>query len=175
MHPASVVRPPALRPACKTWRVRVSARADYALRAAIELAAAGGAGPVKRETIADAQGIPISFLENILLDLKRAGIVQSQRGQEGGYWLARPAETVSIADVVRAVEGPLVNVRGVRPEQVEYTGHAEALRDVWIAARASLRSVLETTTLADIVAGSLPATVRELASSADTAPAPSTP
>jgi Rrf2 family protein len=144
--------------------VRVSARADYAIRAAIELATAEGAGPVKRETLAEAQGIPLGFLENILLDLKRAGIVQSQRGQEGGYWLARPAAEVTVADVIRAVDGPLVNVRGVRPENVEYRGHAQPLRDVWIAARASLRAVLERTTLAELVRGELPDSVRELAS-----------
>jgi Rrf2 family protein len=146
--------------------VRVSARADYAVRAAIELAALEGAGPVKRETVADAQHIPISFLENILLDLKRAGIVQSQRGQEGGYWLARPAEEISVADIIRAVDGPLVNVRGVRPENVEYAGRAEPLRDVWIAARASLRSVLEATSLAEVVRGRLPSAVRRLAAPA---------
>jgi Rrf2 family protein len=149
--------------------VRVSARADYAVRAALELAAAEGSGPVKRESIADSQGIPISFLENILLDLKRAGIVHSQRGQEGGYWLAKPAVTVSIADIIRAVDGPLVNVRGVRPEEVEYVGRATPLRDVWIAARASLRGVLETTTLAGVVAGELPAPVSQLASAAESA------
>ena len=144
--------------------MRVSARADYAIRAAIELATAEGAGPVKRETLAEAQGIPLGFLENILLDLKRAGIVQSQRGQEGGYWLARPAAEVTVAAVIRAVDGPLVNVRGVRPENVEYRGHAQPLRDVWIAARASLRAVLERTTLAELVRGELPDSVRELAS-----------
>ena len=109
---------------CDTARVRVSARADYAIRAAIELAAAEGAGPVKREAIFEAQQIPVSFLENILLDLKRAGIVQSLRGQEGGYWLARSAGDVSVADVIRAVDGPLVNIRGARPEDVTYAGSA---------------------------------------------------
>lgn len=146
----------------------MSARADYAVRAALELAASEGAGPVKREALADAQSIPINFLENILLDLKRAGLVQSQRGQEGGYWLARPASEVSVADIIRAVDGPLVNVRGARPEDVEYTGNAEHLRDVWLAARASLRTVLETTSLADLVKGRLPSPVRRLAESAQT-------
>jgi Rrf2 family protein len=148
--------------------VRVSARADYAVRAALELAASEGAGPVKREALADAQSIPINFLENILLDLKRAGLVQSQRGQEGGYWLARPASDVSVADVIRAVDGPLVNVRGARPEQVEYVGNAEHLRDVWLAARGSLRTVLETTSLAELVTGRLPSAVRRLAQTAQT-------
>lgn len=143
--------------------VRVSARADYALKAALELAASEGAGPVKREAISHAQGIPLSFLENILLDLKRAGLVQSQRGQEGGYWLARPADEITIADVIRAVDGPLVNVRGERPELVEYVGSAAGLREVWLAARTSLRRVLEATTLADVAGGRLPAAIRELA------------
>jgi Rrf2 family protein len=138
------------------------------VRAALELAALEGEGPVKRETLADAQSIPINFLENILLDLKRAGIVQSQRGQEGGYWLARSASDVSVADVIRAVDGPLVNVRGARPENVEYDGNAEHLRDVWLAARASLRTVLETTSLADLVKGRLPAPVKRLAETTPT-------
>jgi Rrf2 family protein len=138
------------------------------VRAALELAASEGEGPVKREALADAQSIPINFLENILLDLKRAGVVQSQRGQEGGYWLIRPASEVSVADIIRAVDGPLVNVRGARPEDVEYTGNAEHLRDVWLAARASLRTVLETTSLADLVKGRLPSPVRRLAESAQT-------
>jgi len=120
--------------------VRVSAKADYALRAAAELAAAEGEGPVKGEQLARAQGIPPKFLENILLELRHAGLVQSQRGVEGGYWLARPAAEITLAEVIRAVEGPLANVRGTRPESVEYEGAAESLRQVWIAVRASLRS-----------------------------------
>src|SRR3954451_3253516 len=124
--------------------MRVSAKVDYAVRAGAELAAAAGAGPVKGDTIAQAQKIPLKFLENILLDLKHAGLVQSQRGAEGGYWLSRPAEEIRLAEVIRAVEGPIANVRGQRPEQVEYAGPAEPLRDVWIAVRASLRSILET-------------------------------
>ena len=119
--------------------MRVSAKVDYAVRAAVELAVAGD-GPVKGERIADAQQIPLNFLENILLELKHAGLVQSQRGAEGGYWLARPAEEISLADVIRAVEGPIANVRGLRPEQVEYSGAAEQLRDTWIAVRANLRA-----------------------------------
>src|SRR5439155_24774769 len=115
--------------------VRVSAKADYALRATIELAAAGD-GPVKGERIAQAQEIPLKFLENILLELRHAGIVRSQRGVEGGYWLARPAEQVSLAEVIRAVEGPIANVRGVGPQDVEYAGPAGRLREVWIAVRA---------------------------------------
>ena len=146
--------------------MRVSAKADYALRAAIELAAAGD-GPVKGERIAQAQEIPLKFLENILLELRHAGIVRSQRGVEGGYWLARPAEEVSLAEVIRAVEGPIANVRGVRPQDVEYGGAAGRLREVWIAVRASLRSVLEETTVADLARGELPPAVEALARDPD--------
>ena len=144
--------------------MRVSAKADYALRAGVELAAAAGDGPVKGDRIAQAQGIPLKFLENILLDLRHAGLVHSQRGAEGGYWLAREPAEISLADVIRAVEGPIANVRGVRPEQVEYAGVAAPLQDVWIALRASMRSVLEDVSLADLAAGRLPAAVAELTS-----------
>ena len=142
--------------------VRVSAKSDYAIRAAVELAAAGE-GPVKGDRIAQAQDIPSNFLENILGDLRNAGLVQSRRGAEGGYWLARPAEEISLADVIRAVDGPLANVRGVRSEQVSYGGSAVHLRDVWVAVRASLRNVLEHVTLADLARGELPEAVRALA------------
>jgi Rrf2 family protein len=142
--------------------VRVSAKADYALRACIQLAAAEGEGPLKGERIAQAQDVPLKFLENILGDLRQAGLVRSQRGAEGGYWLARRADEITLADVIRAVEGPLANVRGVRPDSVSYPGPAEPLRDVWIAVRASLRSVLESVTLADVAGGELPTVVREL-------------
>jgi Rrf2 family protein len=111
--------------------VRTTAKADYAVRAAVELAAAGAL--LTSELIAQAQQIPLNFLENILRDLRRAGIVDSRRGQAGGYVLARPAEEIAIADVIRAVEGPLANVRGVAPEALEYPGAAEPLRDVWVA------------------------------------------
>jgi Rrf2 family protein len=146
--------------------MRVSAKADYALRAAIELAAAGD-GPVKGERIAQAQEIPLKFLENILVELRHAGIVRSQRGVEGGYWLARLAEEVSLAEVIRAVEGPLANVRGLGPHEVEYPGPAGRLQEVWIAVRASLRSVLEETTLADLARGELPPAVEALARDPD--------
>jgi Rrf2 family protein len=146
--------------------MRVSAKVDYAVRAGAELAAAGER-PVKGERIAGAQEIPLKFLENILLDLKHAGLVQSQRGVEGGYWLARPPDEISLADVIRAVEGPIANVRGLRPEQVEYAGAAEALRDAWIAVRANLRAVLETVTLADLAAGRLPDEVAAIAADPD--------
>ena len=141
--------------------MRVSAKADYAVRAMVQLAAAGE-GPVKAEQLSQAQEIPAKFLENIMIDLRRAGLVRSQRGSEGGYWLARPADEITIADVMRAVEGPLANVRGHAAEELAYPGAAEQLRDVWVAVRASLRSVLETVTLADVVSGTLPAAAREL-------------
>lgn len=142
--------------------MRVSAKADYAVRAVTELAAAAGSGPLKGERIAEAQHIPLKFLENILAELKHAGIVGSQRGAEGGYWLAHPPDQVTVADVIRAVDGPLANVRGMRPEAVEYAGSAKHLLEVWVAVRASLRSVLERVTLADLAAGALPEVVHDL-------------
>ena len=141
--------------------MRISARADYAVRAAVELAAAGD-GPTKGEAIAQAQSIPLKFLENILGDLRHAGLVRSQRGADGGYWLSRPAE-ITVADVIRAVEGPLASVRGGPPEDVDYQGAAEPLQQVWIAVRASLRGVVERVTLADVAADRLPARVTKLA------------
>ena len=134
--------------------MRVSAKVDYALRALTELAASPP-GFVKAERLATAQEIPLKFLENILLELRHAGLVQSQRGAEGGYWLARPPEQIKLADVIRAVEGPLANVRGARPETIEYAGPAAKLQDVWIAMRANLRAVLEELTLADVASGKL--------------------
>ena len=125
--------------------MRVSAKVDYALRAMAELAASPP-GPVKGELIATAQTIPPKFLENILIELRHSGLVASQRGAEGGYRLARPAAEITVADVIRAVEGPLASVRGARPEDVSYTGAATALRDVWIELRTAMRGVLETTT-----------------------------
>jgi Rrf2 family protein len=146
--------------------LRTTAKADYAVRAAVELAAVGD-GPVKAEQIADAQGIPLNFLENILAELRRAGIVQSRRGAAGGYLLALPPEEVSLADIIRAVEGPLANVRGLSPEELEYAGSAKDLRDVWVALRASVRSVLEQVTLADVARGELPPHVVELTQEPD--------
>ena len=146
--------------------MRVSAKADYAVRAAAELAAAGE-GPVKGEKLAEAQDIPLQFLEHILLELKHAGIVRARRGAKGGYWLARPADEVTIADLVRAVEGPIADVQSTPPEAIEYRGNAEHLREVWVAVRASLRSVLEEVTLADLVSGNLPDVVEELTSQPD--------
>lgn len=129
--------------------MRVSAKVDYALRAMLELASAGGL--VKGEQLANAQGIPRKFLETILLELRHEELVASQRGVEGGYALARPAEEISVADVIRAVEGPIATVRGVRPEEVEYGGAAAALQPLWIELRSAMRDVLEGTTLADLV------------------------
>jgi Rrf2 family protein len=143
--------------------MRISAKADYAVRAAVQLAAAEGDKATKGDTIAQAQSIPLKFLENILGDLRHAGLVRSQRGAEGGYWLNRPADQISVADVIRAVEGPLASVRGQRPEDIEYSGAAETLQQVWIAVRASLRSVAEHVTLADIAAGRLPPEIETLA------------
>jgi Rrf2 family protein len=143
--------------------MRISAKAEYAVRAAVELAAADGEKPVKAERLATAQDIPLNFLENILGELRHAGIVRSQRGAEGGFRLARPATEVTIADVIRAVDGPLASIRGGPPESVTYAGAAESLPNVWIAVRASLRGVLERVTLADVAADKLPSHVVKLA------------
>jgi Rrf2 family protein len=142
--------------------VRISAKVDYAVRAMCELAAHTGDAPLKAEQIASAQEIPLSFLENILVDLRRAGFVRSLRGQDGGYRMAKPASAITIADVIRAVEGPLADVRGMRPESLTFTGSAVPLRDVWLATRVSLRRVLEQVSIADVVAGEIPPDVAEL-------------
>jgi Rrf2 family protein len=142
--------------------MRLSARSDYALRAVIELAAAGP-GHVTADQLARTQVIPGKFLEAILTQLRRAGLVRSQRGPEGGFWLARPAGEISLADVIRAIDGPLLGVRGERPENLGYTGAAEPLQSVWIALRANERAILEDVTLEHIVTGNLPASVRKLA------------
>jgi Rrf2 family protein len=142
--------------------MRITAKADYAVRAAAELAAAESEGAlVKGEQLARSQSIPQNFLENILTELRRAGIVRTRRGAEGGYQLARPAAEITVADVLRAVEGPLAAVQGNRPESLEYGGAAAHLPEVWVALRASLRSVLEHVTLADLASGKLPAVVKE--------------
>jgi Rrf2 family protein len=148
--------------------MRVSAKTDYALRAAVELAAAHGDGsPVKGERLATTQSIPLRFLENILLQLRHAGIVESRRGADGGYKLARPPEEITLADVIRAIDGPLAGVSGQRPETLDFKGTSEPLRDVWIAVRASLRGVLEGVTLADVASGGLPDHVRALTDEPD--------
>jgi Rrf2 family protein len=141
--------------------VQVNAKVDYALRALSELATAHP-DPMKAEAIARAQSIPPKFLENILLELRHAGIVLSQRGADGGYRLGRPAEEISLAEVIRVVDGPLANVRGLRPESLEYTGPAESLIQVWIALRANMRAVLENVSLEELRTGNLPDTVIEL-------------
>jgi Rrf2 family protein len=153
--------------------MRLSARVDYALRAVVELAAAAAEDepgtpphrtrPVTAERVAQAQAIPPKFLESILLQLRRGGVVTAQRGPEGGYRLARPADDISLAEVIRVIDGPLANVRGQRPEELGYHGAAVALQDVWIALRASEREILELVTVADVVGGDLPKRVQDLA------------
>ena len=147
--------------------MRVSAKTDYALRAAVELASAEEGANVKGERLATSQSIPLRFLENILLQLRHAGIVESRRGAEGGYRLARPAAEITLADVIRAIDGPLAGVSGQRPETLDFKGRSEPLREVWVAVRASLRGVLEAVTLADVASGELPENVRALTSEPD--------
>jgi Rrf2 family protein len=147
--------------------VRITARVDYAVRAAVELAAAEPGRPVKADAIAQAQDIPPRFLDHILASLRHGGLVQSRRGAEGGHMLAQPAEQISIADVIRAVDGPLASVGGLRPDQLAPQGTAVPLQRVWIAVRSSLRDVLEDTTLADVAAGKLPKQVEARAGGDD--------
>jgi Rrf2 family protein len=146
--------------------MHLSARADYAVRALVEVAAANGQ-PVRREQIATAQSIPIKFLNNILQQLKVAGLIRTVRGTEGGYLLTRSPARITLADVIRAVDGPLANIRGESPEAVAYTGSAAPLRDVWIAVRASMRNVLEHVTLLDVAQNALPSVVQDLTAPAD--------
>jgi Rrf2 family protein len=141
--------------------MRISAKADYAVRAAVEMAAAGDE-PVKGEKIAEAQEIPLQFLEHILLELKHARLVRARRGARGGYWLARPPEEITLASLIRAVEGPLANIQDQAPEATKYPGNAEPLSQVWIAVRASLRRVLENVTVADLRDGKIPSDVLDL-------------
>jgi Rrf2 family protein len=147
-------------------QVKVTAKVDYAVRAVLELAAVEE-GLIKGEQIARSQGIPLKFLENILIDLRHAGIVHAQRGAEGGYRLARNADDVTLGEVIRAVEGPLASVRGEPPEAVSYDGAAEHLQTVWIAVRASLRSVVDDLTLAEVVEDRLPQRIRRLTEQPD--------
>ena len=147
--------------------MRVSAKTDYALRAAVELAAAPEGTPVKGERLATSQSIPLRFLENILLQLRHAGIIESRRGADGGYKLAKPPEEITLADVIRAIDGPLAGVSGQRPETLDFKGRSEPQREVWVADRASLRSVLEQDTLADVASGELPENVRALTEAPD--------
>jgi Rrf2 family protein len=147
--------------------MRVSAKSDYALRALIELAAREDGVAVSAEELGRLQDIPHGFLQAILADLRRAGVVISQRGQSGGWRMARDAATVSVADVIRAVDGPLVSVYGLRPEAVSYTGSAQVLQHVWIAARSSLRDVFEQVTIAALASGTLPPAVTARTGSED--------
>jgi Rrf2 family protein len=142
--------------------MRISAKVDYAVRAAIVLAGAEKGKAMKGDALADAQGIPVKFLENILGEMKHHGIIASRRGAEGGYWLARAPKDVSLAEIIRAVEGPLATVRGESPEALDYEAAAAPLKEVWIAVRANLRGVLDTVTLADLVSGDLPPSVAKL-------------
>ncbi|MGI8754011.1 MAG: RrF2 family transcriptional regulator [Acidimicrobiales bacterium] len=141
--------------------MQISAKADYAVRALVELGS-HEEGPLRGEQLAQRQGLPPKFLEAILSQLRNHGLLVSRRGVEGGYWLARPADQITVAQVVRATDGPLASVRGQRPEDVSYEGAAHGLAEVWIALRASLRSVLEEVTVADLIAGALPASVASL-------------
>ncbi|CAO5148696.1 putative HTH-type transcriptional regulator MT1325 [Frankia sp. AiPs1] len=143
--------------------MQISARADYALRALLTLAASDGQ-LVKGESLAQAQDLPLRFLENILTDLRRAGFVQSRRGADGGYQLGRPPGDITIAAVIRVTDGPLASIRGRRPEDANYEGAAKNLQDVWIAVRVNLRRVLENVTLADVAGGRLPEIVTTLSS-----------
>jgi Rrf2 family protein len=147
--------------------MHISAKAEYAMRALLTLAAEPAGAPMTADRLAAAQALPVKFLENILVDLRRGGLVRSQRGSEGGYRLARPAAEISAADVLRLVDGPLAEVRGGRPEQSTYEGPAEHLQEVWVAARAALRSVFEHVSLADIASGKLPARIARMAADPD--------
>jgi Rrf2 family protein len=155
--------------------VRITAKVDYAVRAVIELAAAPPSPdatgsrprPIKGAHISKAQSIPVKFLETILAELRHDGIVGSRRGAEGGYWLAKPAEAVSVADIIRAVEGPLADVRGVRPDALEYGDDLQALQRMWVAVRANLRAVLEEVTIADLRADKLPRDIDRIADDPD--------
>jgi len=140
--------------------MRLSARGDYALRAVCELAAVKG--PRTTEEMSSAQKRPDKYLESILGELRRGGLLRSQRGPDGGYRLGRPAEEISVADVIRALDGELANVRGSRPENLEYVGAASSLQEVWVALRASERAILETVSVAHVVAGELPPSVKAL-------------
>ena len=146
--------------------MHISAKTDYAVRAML-IIAEGRGGRVKAEDLALAQGLPRKFLESILGELRRAGLVASWRGPDGGFVLGRDAADISVADVMRAVDGPLAEVRGLRPEQTVYTGTAEPLGAVWVAVRASLRAVLEAVTIAHILDGPLPDAVTGLTSDPD--------
>jgi Rrf2 family protein len=145
--------------------VHISAKVDYGMRALLTLAARGE--PTTSEDLAREQGLPAKFLGSIMTDLRRAGLVVSQRGAEGGFRLGRAPKEIAVADVMRALDGPLAEVRGLRPESTTYDGAAEHLQDVWVAVRASLRAVLEQVTLEDVVRGRLPRPVAKLTEDPD--------
>jgi Rrf2 family protein len=141
--------------------VRITARVDYAVRAMVELARAPAGVPVKGDAVAATQAIPWKFAEGLLADLRKAGLVASSRGAAGGYWLSRPGRDITVADVIRAVEGPLADVRGAAPEELPELGPSPAVRELWVATRAALREVLEATSVQDLADGTLPAAVAE--------------
>jgi Rrf2 family protein len=149
--------------------MRVSAKADYAVRATVELASVGASedSPAKGEAIASAQDIPVRFLENIFGELRVHGLLHSRRGSDGGYWLAREADDITLAEIIRAVEGPLATVHGEGADEIDYAGRAKPLREVWLALRANIRQVLESVTLADVVGGTLPEPIGTLAEHPD--------
>jgi Rrf2 family protein len=138
--------------------VHISAKTDYAIRATIELAAAGPNASLTAHAISDAQRIPLRFLLNILTDLRRVGLVESRRGPSGGWWLSRPAEEITVADVVRAVDGPLTDVVGARPGQLSDHSSAASVNDMWVAVRSGIRNILEQITVADLANGQVPKT-----------------
>jgi Rrf2 family protein len=146
--------------------VHISARSDYAVRAALGLASAYPA-TISSASLATEQDLPRKFLEAILADLRRAGLVRGQRGVEGGYVLTKPPTETMIGEVLRAVDGPLAEVRGRRPEETAYEGTAEHLQELWVAVRAAVRSVLDEVTLDDVVRGKMPAHVRRLITAPD--------
>ena len=147
--------------------VRVSAKADYAVRATIELAAGYDSGPMKGDQIAETQDIPVRFLENILGDLRHHGLVESRRGAEGGYWLSRRPDEITIGEVMRAAEGPLASVRGERPDALDYGGSAGPLREVWVALRNNVWGIVDNVSLADVIADNIPTGVKELGKKPD--------
>lgn len=147
--------------------MRVSAKADYAVRAAVELAAGYESGPIKGEVVADSQDIPVRFLENILGDLRHHGLIASRRGAEGGYWLSRPPDEITVGEVMRAAEGPLASVRGERPDELDYRGSAAPLREVWVALRNNVWGIVDNVTLADVIADNIPTGVKEVGKKPD--------
>jgi Rrf2 family protein len=151
------------RPTTQTQGVHISSKADYAVRSVLVLATVDDGRPMKAEAVAEAQGLPLRSTEHVLVELRRAGVVRSHRGASGGFSLDRPAAEITIAEVIRAVDGPLAEVRGMPPEDTDYDGVATRLQDVWVATRTALRSVLEATTIADLVTGTLPEHVQRLA------------